>query len=137
MKRTQNATIGPDKSSGMLFADATVGIEKLFLTAYTEINFLGLVASSDLILSIDFIEVNVKGYLPNHSDRPIIDSLTVTHLHGVDIDLPSLGKAGSKMVDILATIFITVFKGSIKRIIEESLLKVVYQAILKNRMNFF
>ena len=135
VRRTENATIGPDKDSGMLFADTTAGIENLIVTAYSEINFLGLFVSSDVFISIDFIEINVKGYLANDSDKPIIDSLKVTHLHGVNIDLPSLGRAGSKMVDILATIFITVFKGSIKRIVEENLLKLVYQAILRNKFH--
>lgn len=135
IKRSQNASIGSEDKSGLFYADASVSIEKLHTTCYTEINFMGLSITSDVVIDIDYIEVNIKGYLSNDSGKPFIDSLTVTHLHGVNIDVKSFGKAASKMLDIATSIIVTVFKGSIKKIIEENLIKFAYGAIHKYNLH--
>ena len=133
LHRTGNAILGPDARSGLQLADVTVGVENLNLTGGARFSILGASIHSPISLQLKALGVNIKSYLNNQSNKPILDDLLITRIDGITLDLPGLGSTGSTIVDLLASGILTLFKGSLKELIRSNLLKFVNGAV--NRPN--
>lgn len=136
LHRKGNAILGPDARSGLQFADVTVGIEKLNLTGAARFSLLGASIRSSIFLEVASLEVNLKSYLNNQSNKPILDDITISRIDGITLDLPGLGSTGSKILDIVASGILRIFKGSLKELIRSNLLKFVNKAVNRSHMKF-
>lgn len=132
LQRTKDAFLGPNTKNGLMFADVTVGVRDINMTALTRMSLLGLNLESDLFLGVDGIEGRVNAHLSDISGKPIIEDITLTRLNGIRIDLPGLGGV-SFLADLVIKGLVSIFQSSLKDIIRRNLLKFIN--IIVNRSN--
>lgn len=134
-KRTRDAYLGPHPEKGQMYTEVPLGVEDLNMTSLVRLNFLGAKMNSDLLVKIQRIEAVIKAYLSHDSGLPVIDAVHIKHMDGIRIDLPSLGIL-STFFDLFSRAFLTIFKGSLKGMLEKSLIRVANHAIRRTNIKF-
>ena len=136
-KRTSDAYMGRHLDNGQMYVAVMVGVDDLLMRSKVKITVFGATIKSDLWVNIDHIEVGVQSYLDSASGKPVIDEIKVSKMEGINVELPSLGRLASKLIDLITSAFISIFKSTLKEFIEDAILKAANKAIKSSSGNIF
>lgn len=136
-KRTSDAHMGRHQENAQMYVAVSVGVDDLLMRSKVKLGLMGGTVKSDLCVNIKHIEVSITSHLDSSSGQPVIDELIITKMDGIDIELPSLGKFASKIIDLITSAFISIFKSKLKEQIEDAILIAANKAIKTSSGNIF